>query len=99
MVITQVTKDLRRLLDAQNIPWKDHSTDSFERTCVPLDDGASLCCMCGHYVLTGGAECDLTLGFPSKLEVSIINSVDDYTFTALKTPKEVLEVLGKHGTK
>ena len=25
MAISKVTKDLRRLLDAQNIPWEDHS--------------------------------------------------------------------------
>lgn len=99
MVISKVTKDLRRLLDAQNILWEDYSTDSIERTCIPLDDGTSLCCMCGHYVLTGGVESGLTLGFPSRLEVSIINSVDDYAFTTPKTPEEVLEVLGRRGTK
>ena len=99
MVITQVTKDLRSLLDAQNIPWEDLSTDSIERTCIRLEDGTSLCCMCGHYVLTGNVECGLTLGFPSKLDVSIINSIDDYAFITPKTPAEVLEVIGSHGTK
>ena len=73
MVITQVTKDLRRLLDTQNIPWDDLSTDSIEY--------------------------GLTLGFPSKLDVSFINSVDDYAFITPKTPEEVLEVLGRHGAK
>jgi hypothetical protein len=99
MAISKVTKDLRRLLDAQNIPWEDHSTDSIERTWIPLDDGTTFCCMCGHYVLTGGVEYGLTLGFPSKLDASIINSVDDYAFTTPKTPEEVLEVLGRHGEK
>lgn len=99
MIISKVTKDLRRLLDAQNIPWEDYSTDSIERTWIPLDDGTTFCCMCGHYVLTGGVEYGLTLGFPSKLDVSIINSVDDYAFTTPKTPEEVLEVLGRHGEK
>lgn len=66
MVISKVTKDLRRLLDAQNILWEDYSTDSIERTCIPLDDGTS---------------------------------VDDYAFTTPKTPEEVLEVLGRRGTK
>lgn len=99
MDVSKVTKDLRRLLDAQKISWEDHSTDSIERTYIPLEDGTSLCCMCGHYVLTGGVEYGLTLGFPSKLDVSIIHSVDDYAFTTPKTPGEVLEVLGRNETK
>lgn len=99
MVITQVTKDLRSLLDAQNIPWDDLSTDSIERTCIRLEDGTSFCCMCGHCILTGCVEYGLTLGSPSKLDVSIINSIDDYAFITPKTPEEVLEVLDRHGTK
>ena len=99
MVITQVTKDLRRLLDTQNIPWDDLSTDSIERTQILLEDGTSICCMCGHYILTGDVEYGLTLGLPSKLDVSFINSVDDYAFITPKTPEEVLEVLGRHGAK
>ena len=99
MAISKVTKDLRRLLDVQKISWEDHSTDSIEQTCIPLEDGTSLCCMCGHYVLTGGVECGLTLGFPSKLDVSIIHSIDDYAFTTPKTPEDILEVLGRYGEK
>lgn len=101
MSISKVTKDLRRLLDAQNIPWEDHSGFTTERTWIPLDDGSVLCCMCSYYVTPGGIECGISSGFPLKLEVSIIHSIDDYAFApgASKTPEEILEVLGKHGTK
>nr|DAG04344.1 MAG TPA: hypothetical protein [Siphoviridae sp. ctYkG6] len=101
MAISKVTKDLRRLLDAQNIPWEDHSGFSTERTWIPLDDGSVLCCMCSYYVTPGGIECGISSGFPLKLEVSIIHSIDDYAFApgAAKTPEEILEVLGRHGAK
>ena len=101
MSISKVTKDLRRLLDAQNIPWEDHSGFTTERTWIPLDDGSVLCCMCSYYVTPGGIECGISSGFPLKLEVSIIHSIDDYAFApgASKTPEEILEALGKHGTK
>lgn len=101
MAISKVTKDLRRLLDAQNIPWEDHSGFTTERTWIPLDDGSVLCCMCSYYVTPGGIECGVTRGFPLKLEVSIIHSIDDYAFgTGMpKTPEEILEVLGRHGAK
>ena len=101
MAISKVTKDLRRLLDAQNIPWEDHSGFSTERTWIPLDDGSILCCMCSYYVTPGGIECGISSGFPLKLEVSIIHSIDDYAFGpgAAKTPEDILEVLGRHGTK
>lgn len=101
MAISKVTKDLRRLLDAQNIPWEDHSGFSTELTWIPLDDGSILCCMCSYYVTPGGIECGISSGFPLKLEVSIIHSIDDYAFGpgAAKTPEEILEVLGRHGTK
>lgn len=98
MAISKVTKDLRRLLDAQNIPCEDHSGFSTERTWIPLDDGSVLCCMCSYYVTPGGIECGISSGFPLKLEVSIIHSIDDYAFApgASKTPEEILEVLGRH---
>lgn len=32
MAISKVTKDLRKLLDAQNIPWEDHSGFSYGKT-------------------------------------------------------------------
>ena len=101
MAISKVTKDLRRLLDAQNIPWEDHSGFSTEQTWIPLDDGSILCCMCSYYVTPGGIECGISSGFPLKLEVSIIHSIDDYAFGpgAAKTPEEILEVLDRHGTK
>lgn len=101
MAISKVTKDLRSLLDAQNIPWEDHSGFTTERTWIPLDDGSVLCCMCSYYVTPGGIECGISSGFPLKLEVSIIHSIDDYAFApgAAKTPEEILEVLGKHGAK
>lgn len=101
MAISKVTKDLRRLLDAQNIPWEDHSGFTTERTWIPLDDGSVLCCMCSYYVTPGGIECGISSGFPLKLEVSIIHSIDDYAFApgASKTPEEILEVLGNHGAK
>lgn len=101
MAISKVTKDLRRLLDAQNIPWEDHSGFSTERTWIPLDDGSVLCCLCSYYVTPGGIECGISSGFPLKLEVSIIHSIDDYAFApgASKTPEEILEVLGSHGAK
>ena len=101
MAISKVTKDLRRLLDAQNIPWEDHSGFSTERTWIPLDDGSVLCCMCSYYVTPGGIECGISSGFPLKLEVSIIHSIDDYAFApgAAKTPEDILEVLGRHGAK
>lgn len=101
MAISKVTKDLRRLLDAQNIPWEDHSGFSTERTWIPLVDGSVLCCMCSYYVTPGGIECGVSSGFPLKLEVSIIHSIDDYAFApgAAKTPEEILEVLGRHEAK
>mgnify|MGYP000308061069 FL=1 len=101
MAISKVTKDLRRLLDAQNIPWEDHSGFSTERTWIPLDDGSVLCCMCSYYVTPGGIECGISSGFPLKLEVSTIHSIDDYAFGpgASKTPEEILEVLGIYGAK
>ena len=101
MAISKVTKDLRRLLDAQNIPWEDHSGFSTERTWIPLDDGSVLCCMCSYYVAPGGIECGVSSGFPLKLEVSIIHSIDDYAFApgAAKTPEDILEVLGRHEAK
>lgn len=101
MAISKVTKDLRRLLDAQNIPWEDHSGFSTDRTWIPLDDGSVLCCMCSYYVTPGGIECGVSSGFPLKLEVSIIHSIDDYAFGpgALKTPEEILEVLGRREEK
>ena len=101
MAISKVTKDLRRLLDAQNIPWEDHSGFTTERTWIPLDDGSVLCCMCSYYVTPGGIECGISSGFPLKLEVSIIHSIDDYAFApgASKTPEDILEVLGIHGAK
>ena len=37
--------------------------------------------------------------FPSKLEVSIIYSTDDYTFKTPRTPEEILEVLGRREEK
>lgn len=85
MAISKVTKDLRSLLDAQNISWEDHSGFTTERTWIPLDDGSVLCCLCSYYML----------------EVSIIHSIDDYAFgTGMpKTPEEILEVLGRHGAK
>lgn len=99
MVISKVTKDLRRLLDAQNISWEDHSSGATERTWIPLDDGTTFCCSCGHYTMAGGIEYGFTPGFPLKLELSIIHSIDDYAFTTPKTPEEILEVLGRHGKK
>lgn len=101
MAISKVTKALRRLLDAQNIPWEDHTGFTTERTWIPLDDGSVLCCMCSYYVTPGGIECGISSGFPLKLEVSIIHSIDDYAFGpgAAKTPEEILEVLGRHGAK
>lgn len=101
MAISKVTKDLRRLLDAQNIPWEDHSGYSTERTWIPLDDGSVLCCMCSYYVTPSGIECGISSGFSLKLEVSIIHSIDDYAFApgAAKTPEEILEVLGRHEAK
>lgn len=101
MAISKVTKDLRRLLDAQNIPWEDHSGFTTERTWIPLDDGSVLCCMCSYYITPGGIECGISSGFPLKLEVSIIHSIDDYAFGpgASKTPEEILEVLGIYGEK
>lgn len=101
MAVSKVTKDLRRLLDAQNIPWEDHTGFTTERTWIPLDDGSTLCCMCSYYVTPGGIECGISSGFPLKLEVSIIHSIDDYAFGAgmSKTPEEILEVLGRHGAK
>lgn len=101
MAISKVTKDLRRLLDAQNIPWEDHTGFTTERTWIPLDDGSVLCCMCSYYVTPGGIECGISSGFPLKLEVSIIHSIDDYAFApgAAKTPEEILEVLGRHEAK
>lgn len=101
MAISKVTKDLRRLLDAQNIPWEDHTGFTTERTWIPLDDGSVRCCMCSYYVTPSGIECGVSSGFPLKLEVSIIHSIDDYAFGAgmSKTPEEILEVLGRHGAK
>ena len=101
MAISKVTKDLRSLFDAQNIPWEDHSGFTTERTWIPLDDGSVLCCMCSYYVTPGGIECGVSSGFPLKLEVSIIHSIDDYAFApgASKTPEEILEVLSKHGAE
>ena len=101
MAISKVTKDLRRLLDAQNIPWEDHTGFTTERTWIPLDDGSVLCCMCSYYVTPGGIECGISSGFPLKLEVSIIHSIDDYAFGTgvSKTPEETLEVLVRHGKK
>ena len=101
MAISKVTKDLRRLLDAQKISWEDHSSGASELTWIPLDDGSVLCCMCSYYVTPNGIKCGLSSGFPLKLEVSIIHSIDDYAFAlgASKTPEEILEVLGKHGAK
>ena len=101
MAISKVTKDLRRLLDAQNIPWEDHSGFSTERTWIPLDDGSVLCCMCSYYVTPNGIKCGLSSGFPLKLEGSLSHSIDDYAFApgAAKTPEEILEVLGKHGAE
>lgn len=99
MPISKVTKDLRRLLDAQNIPWEDRTGFTTERTWIPLDDGSVLCCMCSYYVTPGGIECGISSGFPLKLEVSIIHSTDDYEFTTPKTPEEILEVLGIYGAK
>ena len=101
MAVSKVTKDLRRLLDAQNIPWEDHSGFTTERTWIPLDDGSVLCCMCSYYVTPGGIECGISSGFPLKLEVSTIHPIDDYAFGpgASKTPEEILEVLGIYGAK
>lgn len=101
MAISKVTKDLRSLLDAQNIPWEDHSGFSTERTWIPLDDGSILCCMCSYYITPSGIEHGVTSGFPLKLEVSIIHSIDDYALApgAAKTPEEILEVLGRHEAK
>lgn len=101
MAISKVTKDLRRLLDAQNIPWEDHSGFSTERTWIPLDDGSVLCCLCSYYVAPNGVEHGVTRGFPLKLEISIIHSIDDYAYGIgmPKTPEEILEVLGRHGEK
>ena len=101
MAISKVTKDLRRLLDAQKISWEDHSSGASERTWIPLDDGSVLCCMCSYYVTPNGIKCGLSSGFPLKLEVSIIHSIDDYSSEAgmPKTPEEILEVLGRHGAK
>lgn len=101
MAISKVTKDLRRLLDAQNIPWEDHSGFNTERTWIPLDYGSVLCCMCSYYITSDGVEHGVTSGFPLKLEVSIIYSIDDYAFGpgAAKTPEEILEVLGRYGEK
>lgn len=101
MAISKVTKDLRRLLDAQKISWEDHSSGASELTWIPLDDGSVLCCMCSYYVTPNGIKCGLSSGFPLKLEVSIIHSIDDYAFApvASKTPEEILEVLGRHGAK
>ena len=75
MAISEVTKDLRRLLDAQN--------------------------MCSYYITSDGVEHGVTSGFPLKLEVSIIYSIDDYAFGpgAAKTLEEILEVLGRYGEK
>lgn len=101
MAISKVTKDLRRLLDGQKISWEDHSSGASERTWIPLDDGSVLCCMCSYYVTPNGIKCGLSSGFPLKLEVSIIHSIDDYSSEAgmPKTPEEILEVLCRHGTK
>lgn len=101
MAISKVTKDLRRLLDAQNIPWEDHSGFTTERTWIPLDNGLVLCCMCSYYITSDGVEHGVTSGFPLKLEVSIIYSIDDYAFGsgAAKTPEEILEVLGRREEK
>lgn len=99
MAICKATNDLRRLLDAQGIPWEDHSGFTTERTWIPLDDGSTLCCMCAHYLTSHGFEYGLTSGFPLKLSVSIIHSADDYAFETHKTPEEILEVLGKHEAK
>lgn len=101
MAVSKVTKDLRSLLDAQNIPWEDHSGFSIERTWIPLDDGSVLCCLCSYYVTPSGIEHGVSSGFPLKLEVSIIHSIDDYAYGigTPKTPEEILEVLGRHGTK
>lgn len=99
MTISKVTKDLRGLLDAQNIPWRDRSDLRAEQTWIPLDDGSILCCTCSHYTTPSGIEHSATSEFPLKLEVSIIHSIDDYAFETPKTPEEILEVLGKYGTK
>jgi hypothetical protein len=101
MAISKVTKDLRSLLDAQNIPWEDHSGFTTERTWIPLNDGSVLCCLCSYYITPSDIEYGVTRGFPLKLEVSIIHSIDDYSSEAgmPKTPEEILEVLGKHGEK
>lgn len=101
MAISEVTKDLRRLLDVQNISWEDHSDSKAERTWIPLDNGLVLCCMCSYYITSDGVEHGVTSGFPLKLEVSIIYSIDDYAFGpgAAKTPEEILEVLGRYGEK
>ena len=101
MAISKVTKDLRRLLDTQKISWEDHSSGASERTWIPLDDGSVFCCMCSYYVTPNGIKCGLSSGFPLKLEVSIIYSIDDYAFApgASKTPEEILEVLGEHGAQ
>lgn len=99
MAVSKVTEDLRKLLDAQNIPWEDCTGFTTERTWIPLDDGSVLCCACSYYVTPGGIICGISSGFPLKLEVSIIHSVDDYDFETPKTPEEILEVLGRHGAK
>ena len=101
MAISEVTKDLRRLLDAQNISWEDHSDSKAERTWIPLDDGSVLCCMYPYYATLDGIGFGGMSDFPSKLEVSIIHSIDDYAFApgASKTPEDILEVLGRHGAK
>lgn len=99
MAISKITEDLRRLLDAQNISWRDRSDLRAERTWIPLDNGSILCCTCSHYITSSGIEHCVTPEPPLKLEVSIIHSIDDYAFTTPKTPEEVLEVLGRHGTK
>ena len=99
MAISKVTKDLRRLLDAQNISWEDHSGFNSERTWIPLDDGSILCCTYSYYITPNGVARGITLGFPFKLDVSVIYSIDDYAFEKPMTPEEILEVFGGHGTK
>lgn len=99
MAISEVTKDLRRLLDVQNISWEDHSDSKAERTWIPLDDDSVLCCMYPYYATLDGIGFGGMSDFLSKLEVSIIYSTDDYTFKTPRTPEEILEVLCRREEK
>mgnify|MGYP000960896093 CR=1 FL=1 len=68
MAISKVTKDLRRLLDAQNIPWEDHSGFTTERTWIPLDDGSVLCCLCSYYIIHSIDDYSSEAGMPKTPE-------------------------------